>query len=60
MNKPILTIAIILLVIVGGGIYLNTLDKEEIKGKLDNIFQKEEPEEPQGVTIKEIVSGDNI
>jgi len=61
MKKLTLIIGIILiLVIVGGGIYLNTLEENPIKKlELNNIFQEEEEQEPQGIVIKEVVRGDN-
>ena len=58
MKKLTLTIAIILLVIIGGGIYLGVTSEEEtIREKLG--FSEPEEEKPQGVTIKEIVNGDS-
>ena len=59
MNK-LITIGIILLVVLGGGIYLGITNKINPIEKLNEIFQEEEKqEEPKGITIKEIVSGDN-
>ncbi len=59
MKKLTLIIGtILILIVVGGGIYLGvTLEVETIKEKLG--FDEIEEKKPQGVTIKEIVSGDN-
>ncbi len=54
MKKITLTIAIILLVIIGGGIYLGITDKINPIEKLYEIFQEEE-KEPDGIIIREVV-----
>ena len=55
MKKLTLTIAIILLIIVGGGIYLDiTSDKINLIEKLGKIFQEEE-KEPDRIIAKELI-----
>jgi len=61
MKKLTLIIGtILILFIIGGGIYLGiTSDKVNPIEKLGKIFQEEEQEKPKGITIKEVISGDN-